>query len=419
MALAKLKLNVKPAQSDSMDRPLAWLAIRLRIEFDTSRSAGRALQSRLVESYMRVAFAVPWHREFMHTGTPSEPVLAEAAARLMNSKLSENQFSLLSRAIGRHLLARGERGELTARLFMILAYDAACRQKPDSHHQSNLKHEYHGLTYHRPISVIDFVKTLFAPKWHETILSSRPVGDKAGLPFREAFSSAYLCFSHFSLADDYDIIKRDEIYKLLLRGVALQCRNYQKEIDYLFPVLFEDPTQQLATGDRHVTKIAQENASILQIQVKNRKSTESLTISPTITQPENSTNALPVLSFLLELGDASKSGISLSHEPGRVLRNREINPHEKHYQITAHGTSRETYAIIQTDQDKVAVDELLAGTSVVEDFARSDFEESKNALQRLGPSLGKGNPSMDWFITSPASPSVTNKTKRKRNDPPS
>ena len=41
-------------------------------------------EARLFETHMRVAYSVPKGRQYLHGGTPSEPVLAEASARIMN-----------------------------------------------------------------------------------------------------------------------------------------------------------------------------------------------------------------------------------------------------------------------------------------------------------------------------------------------
>jgi len=40
-------------------------------------------EAKLVEGHMRVAYSVPKHRQYLRGRTPSEPVLAEAAARIM------------------------------------------------------------------------------------------------------------------------------------------------------------------------------------------------------------------------------------------------------------------------------------------------------------------------------------------------
>jgi hypothetical protein len=113
---------------------------------------------------MRVVFAVPDHLEFMRSGTPSEPLLVEAAAQILNSgkKFTHEAPDLLADLQGQGFLARGERGELVGRLLWTLAHDAVivASEKPAEHEP----------IYHQPILFLDWLKALIAPRWH----SSRP-----------------------------------------------------------------------------------------------------------------------------------------------------------------------------------------------------------------------------------------------------
>jgi len=58
-------------------------AILVHLEFDSKRETARAFESKLVESDMRIVFAIPVHREYMRSGYPSEPCLVEAAAKVL------------------------------------------------------------------------------------------------------------------------------------------------------------------------------------------------------------------------------------------------------------------------------------------------------------------------------------------------
>ena len=127
--LAMAKLNPKQDFNDELAQ-LACLAFRIGLDFDASREIGRTTEIQLVESYMRIIFAVPNHREYMRAGTPSEPILAEAAALLLNARTNRMQElapTILNVAFERGFLARGERGELVARLLWTLAHDQAAR----------------------------------------------------------------------------------------------------------------------------------------------------------------------------------------------------------------------------------------------------------------------------------------------------
>jgi hypothetical protein len=64
---------------------VAVLAVRLMLTFEPTRGAAINTENRLVEGYMRYVFSVPAHREYLRSDAPSEPILAEAAARFMSS----------------------------------------------------------------------------------------------------------------------------------------------------------------------------------------------------------------------------------------------------------------------------------------------------------------------------------------------
>ena len=223
------KLN--PTQNFCRDKlaQLACLAFRIGLDFDASREIGRTTEVQLVESYMRIVFAVPNHREYMRTGTPSEPILAEAAARLLNSRansvpLEELAPTVLKVAFQDGFLARGEMGELVARLLWTLAHDQVARNEP----------LYNQVAFHKPIRVLDFLRSLFHKDYWDIILDARPMGDVNGPTLSEAFEKAYINFSHFMDAVDGSV-DFEKVYWLLLRGAALSCKRNQQSIDFFDP----------------------------------------------------------------------------------------------------------------------------------------------------------------------------------------
>lgn len=62
---------------------LAAVALRLLLEFDPTRQAAIVAESKLVQGHMRIAYSIPAHQEYVRSGAPSEPILAEAAAQIM------------------------------------------------------------------------------------------------------------------------------------------------------------------------------------------------------------------------------------------------------------------------------------------------------------------------------------------------
>ena len=66
------------------DLCLIPLCTRLLIEFNLAFPAARMLTELIVERHMRIMYVAPEHNEFIRSGEPSEPLLAEAAAKFMN-----------------------------------------------------------------------------------------------------------------------------------------------------------------------------------------------------------------------------------------------------------------------------------------------------------------------------------------------
>ena len=67
---------------DFPQRSAAVLSSRLALELHPGRQSSRELEAALVASHMRLVYCVPTHGEYMYTGHSSEPILAEAAAKL-------------------------------------------------------------------------------------------------------------------------------------------------------------------------------------------------------------------------------------------------------------------------------------------------------------------------------------------------
>jgi hypothetical protein len=66
----------------SSNGQLAAVSVRLLLDLEPLRGAVR-IEKELVRLHMRVVVSIPRHQHYMYTGTPSEPIVAEATARLM------------------------------------------------------------------------------------------------------------------------------------------------------------------------------------------------------------------------------------------------------------------------------------------------------------------------------------------------
>jgi hypothetical protein len=178
---------------------IAYLAIfdtRLLLNF--APPCPHQIQARLVEKYMRVAFSISQHGEHIFSGYPSEPILAEAAARHMQELSgvwgkSDRAARFLLRYAENGLIVGGERGELVARLLLTLAFDRAQRTR---HRREN-----RGSLYSDPVPVGDFLTALLGEKTWQVLKASRPDNVKDNEKVEtlgEAFKHACVRFTHFN-----------------------------------------------------------------------------------------------------------------------------------------------------------------------------------------------------------------------------
>ncbi|KIY47465.1 hypothetical protein FISHEDRAFT_74576 [Fistulina hepatica ATCC 64428] len=110
--------------AEEVSRMLALVGARVLLTFNPASETARQQEAELVRNHMRIAFSIPEHREYMMTGAPSEPVLAEAAAIEMYER-NVSLIQIISKHTSRGLIEKGERGGLVARALLIRAFDFA------------------------------------------------------------------------------------------------------------------------------------------------------------------------------------------------------------------------------------------------------------------------------------------------------
>ena len=111
--------------------------------------------SHLIASYLHICPNISEDRECIITSMPTEPVLAEAAARMMNDpnvSLAE-LINQLSSALKKGVVEAGYRGELTARLLLLRAWDDCIKKKRP--HGADV-----GNDYSRFVTMDEFLKSL-------------------------------------------------------------------------------------------------------------------------------------------------------------------------------------------------------------------------------------------------------------------
>ncbi|KAG8708105.1 hypothetical protein FRC08_000107 [Ceratobasidium sp. 394] len=242
---------------------LAVLGIRIGLSFDRSRVEARLKEERLIEGYMRVAFSVPEHREYIYADALSEPILAEAGAQLMHMNEMWDGFPrVLFDWCNRGLIDKGERGELLVRLLLTKAHDYIIRLiSPELRPPP-------GFT--RPILLSDFLEALVGKENRGRIFSARPNNVPDGLTLAEsALGQARLNFTHWAKAGDDSVVTDEATWIALGRCLAWQCFDNQSEIDLITPLM-------LPPGED--AKLGRYTVSAVFWQIKNRIKTPPVDI---------------------------------------------------------------------------------------------------------------------------------------------
>ena len=154
--LARSKLAARNAGKYEANSFLAALSVRLMLEFEPRRIRATEVENLMVAGHPRVANVIPDHREYVISSTPSEPIVAEAAAQVLRG---QDMVHLLAQNVTEGLIEKGQRGELVARLLLTLAHDRALERMtiPHRDYQGRLE-----KLYTTPIPVIAFFCALFS-----------------------------------------------------------------------------------------------------------------------------------------------------------------------------------------------------------------------------------------------------------------
>jgi hypothetical protein len=227
-----------------------------------------------VEKYMRVCILIHKGFETAVTISPSEPLLAEAARQYMSTHSSFNMPASLLEHLTTMGLDKGDQGELVAQILLILAADKACEEhlaiagkqlcEPTAGSEDQPILEMPVVsTVPRAFSVELFIKALLEEQWHGNVLSSFPAKwrtkTESNCKFQTAFKDTKVYFTHFVRLDDPEVVNREFLWRLAIRGCIALCANCQDGFDIIAPLVF-------GTG-----RLCRTNISALFVQVQNDK----------------------------------------------------------------------------------------------------------------------------------------------------
>jgi hypothetical protein len=166
---------------------LAVLSQRLGVDLVLAGSEARALADQSVGHHMRLLTGVAPNGSTLYTYSPSEPILALAAASILHDRVRDDRvrdrgwgpvLDTFSKNLCKSgLVEKGLLGELAARTLLIIARDFAT---PDP----NLLN---------PILLLDFLDTLFGNKsWRNS----------GSTPLADTFADTYVDFTHWIVTKD-------------------------------------------------------------------------------------------------------------------------------------------------------------------------------------------------------------------------
>jgi hypothetical protein len=440
MDLARAKLlcqNKIDVAHNKVVKPHASTAVvdvRLMLSYEPRQEASRALEADLVASHMRMAYSVPQNREYIRSGYPSEPLLAEAAARQMRIfRLRDPNaiLQILQDNLQSGLLDKGERGELVARELLISAYDRAIeREYAESTNRSSS-----GLQgqrddhlsgdafdpiphYSRGVSAITFLEELFTPAYPEQILDSVPNNVKSAETLRSALRDATVRFTHFGKMADNTGTTTAATWAAFVRAMAIICRSGETGVDIIIPVLLSKSKlcEEVTTGILVQIKRRRAKGSIAKCNIDER----TLKFFPDVSPAGAPTTRRPYISLVMELGvqnkpspDAMTSTKAAARPPrqstsqahvmktpskvvalgqGRLRRAADCHPR---YSIFAYGCSDTVYKGIRPSQ-RAVYQYLLASRDFLDEHPRKN-PETLLAVRRMRPFWSAGPACYHWI----------------------
>lgn len=339
--------NVDPKNLTDPQK-LACLAMRLGLDFQATEWSNRGPERTQLERHMRLCLVGTPGFRTMVTISPSEPLLADAAA------VDMGKWSV-AEALLKHLkgsyLCKGDRGELIASLLLLLARDNALK----------VPRPLRGLTHgsdgrQRVVSVVNFLTSLLNcdPKLVNKHLPH--CFDTSGQKTKTlgaAFKDASIWFNHFVKVHDYGVINEKFLWHFIVRGAAVVCANGHIGVDVFLPILFNN-------------RLLQQNVSAMMVQIKNALHYDSPQQSLFDNMDPFAVGLFsdkekkhpPVIRMVLSM--ASKESCVIFPDPPSITSaRRNGNARFTCYDIWCAGTTDTTFKVISSAENHIYAELLL------------------------------------------------------------
>jgi hypothetical protein len=389
--------------SDGNAPMLAALTTRLLLDFEPQRELSRKMESTLVQGHMRIAFSVPKHREYLRSGSPSEPILAEAAAQEMHVMRCA-RLSILEKLagfVGSGMINKGERGELMARFIFTEAYDRAVLKRRTTITLDE-------VCFSKAVPLHTFLEELFGKDHCDRIWQSKSDNDADARDFGTTFKRAYVRFTHFVRDHEQNHVSTHTLWAALARGMAVQCSPNQDVIDIAIPVVMCEDLDE---------KLNESNVTAILVQVKNTVDEERVDIHEAKIGkkrgffPKDTTNHRPYITIVMNLSvenKASKQALAVQTEAERArlkrtpsqLTTKQRQPtraesNHPRFHIFVIGCSSSVYAVLgEDDRPRCA---LLLGMRDLLDEHPRQTPESLSVVAQMKPFWKAGSESYGWI----------------------
>lgn len=176
---------------------LAIFASRMHVTINPHSSVCLEMISKNLATCLRITD----NRDIIEIAYPSEPILAEASARLLNKFNNWSYFlKILNRSINSHLLVNINKKQAVLQILLLMAWDRTIDKHDIEYRLLSNQH----LNYSRHIKVNDFLNVLLGENNMVRIGKSRT----------NQFKDAYMYFTHFAKVDMKDL-NREKIIDAL------------------------------------------------------------------------------------------------------------------------------------------------------------------------------------------------------------
>ena len=238
LQLASYAYNFCLPQTDTQTdtEKLAVLDTLLCLEYYSFSTKARKLQQEMIGRHMRTVFTTAKSQLSLHSGYPSEPVLAEAALNIVHlQRLAPRRSDFIDDPMARmftsldddtsEAINMGQRGENVGKMILLQAYMNAVKESGSN------------TPWRKGCSVVSFLRHLLVQTKKGNVECSLPDNMTNGKELKEEFKDAWIRFTHFVRGADETAMSSSMAYASFLRGMAVIGCNSQDLVDVMIPIL--------------------------------------------------------------------------------------------------------------------------------------------------------------------------------------